>query len=73
MRNRSKGLLIGMGGFFSAGCLASAIHLPIWPKAIIVGFAGAVVSLVIWTFMRQRKTSQTGLEGRLRPPQYPRS
>jgi hypothetical protein len=57
MRDRTKGVFIGMGGFFSGTFAGSVADLPMWPKVLLIATVSVAVSTIIWAFLRPGRTT----------------
>lgn len=47
MTSRSRGIIIGLGGFFAGGFAASVIDLSVWSRAGLVAGVCLAVSLTL--------------------------
>jgi hypothetical protein len=54
MNSTTRGLLIGLGGFFIGGLIHSFISLDQPIKTLVVGLGACAASLLIWAFVRPR-------------------
>jgi hypothetical protein len=55
MNARSRGIIIGMSGFYAGGLIASLLPLDPWPKAGVVVTVSVVVSVIALLLIRPAK------------------
>ena len=55
MSARTRGVVIGLGGFMAGGLAAGLVELSPWPKAALVAAVCGMVSVVLWLVLRPRE------------------